>query len=183
MKFCTLVVVVHFFRSASNTIDCWKKKLWDVSHFCDDRIDHHIAHSWCWTLFHFTTPKLLPYLCMRMCVLVSMIFFPKISFGINITKKKKPIDSSTLCVCQVDQFHDRKQKKSFPPMTIGWASPVWEPMEKVSGDTKGGSSSSLNISVASRIQHTHCVIWTGCVRRRIRQKKNGDPLVHASLPV
>ena len=26
--------------------------------------------------------------CMRMCVLVSMIFSPKISFGINITKKK-----------------------------------------------------------------------------------------------
>ena len=51
---------------------------------------------------------------MRMCVLVSMIFFPKISFGINITKKKKPIDSSTLCVCQVDQFHDRKQKKKVP---------------------------------------------------------------------
>ena len=112
MKFCTLVVVVHFFRSASNTIDCWKKKLWDVSHFCDDRIDHHIAHSWCWTLFHFTTPKLLPYLCMRMCVLVSMIFFPKISFGINIKKKTYRLEYSLRLSSRSVSWQKAKKKGS-----------------------------------------------------------------------
>lgn len=43
VKFCTLVVVVHFF--GARVILSIVEESRRVSHICDDQIDHHFSHS------------------------------------------------------------------------------------------------------------------------------------------
>lgn len=103
MKFCTFVVVVHFFFGARVILSI-VEEYWGISHICNDRIDHiHLltVDVELYPFYYTQTLAYLLYACVR--VLSEYDFLSQNLIWYKYNTKKK-------LVSEVDQFHDRRKK-------------------------------------------------------------------------